>query len=80
MPRVRPRRKARREMPERDLGACGRLDGSRVRAGGGRAEGGVGVVVWPFVALSWLVVGVHVVWGRGVVGGSKGVDLSGSKP
>lgn len=39
---------------------------------GGRVGVGVGLEVWPFVALSWLVVGVHVGWERGAVGGSEG--------
>ncbi len=59
VPRVRPRRKARKEMPERDLGAWGRLDESRVGVDCGRAGVGVGWCVWPFVVLSWFVVGAH---------------------
>lgn len=71
--------KARREMPERDFGACGRLDGSRVCVVGVCAGAWVGVVVWPFVELSWFVVVVHVGWERGAVGGCEGVGVSGSR-
>ena len=54
VPKARPRRPARREMPERDLGPCGRFEGWVWSIG----EDRVVVRVWP-LACAWLVCGSH---------------------